>query len=174
MRRRESVWIFSRIERIVGGVGMWYVFLYFFLSNPSCPHPHFPYQRTKAKPPQCPSGSVCKSGICSSPTCDTSTCGTLNGCQPGCFCFSDTSGLGFCGPNTACEPLVSGCKDNNECGDGEVCAVGTCCGHNVCLGACDREKMRREAQEMEERGLMANGTTAVGMFTGGAPVGQLW
>jgi hypothetical protein len=69
-----------------------------------------------------------------SPGCEGATCATFIACSGvNCFCWTLSTGGGFCGMNFLCSPAASCSGVGNTCPAGQVCTVGTCCGSPKCI-----------------------------------------
>jgi hypothetical protein len=68
-----------------------------------------------------------------SPGCVGASCATFIACNPNpnCFCWTLSTGGGFCGMDFLCSN--AGCSGvGNTCAAGFICAVNTCCGVPKC------------------------------------------
>lgn len=79
----------------------------------------------------CPEGTTCQNGSCSDVECQGQTCDTgFTNCNnnDNCYCFTSSSGTGFCGQNAICSELTA-CSVDADCGtgSGRICAVNSCC-----------------------------------------------
>jgi len=79
-------------------------------------------------------GHVCSSGNCQNGACGSTQCANNQTCDGGfktcgasnCFCFSDSTGTGFCGVNAVCFG-ANACNTDKDCRNGSICAKETCC-----------------------------------------------
>jgi hypothetical protein len=69
-----------------------------------------------------------------SPGCAGSRCGAFIPCSGvNCFCWTLSTGGGFCGLDFSCGSAVGCSGVGNNCPAGSVCTVNTCCGVPKCV-----------------------------------------
>ena len=120
---------------------------------------------------------VCSSGKCQNGACGSAQCANNQTCDGGfkncgasnCFCFSDSSGIGFCGINAVCFSATA-CNNDRDCNSGSICAKETCCPPpsedkpGICLlGECDNPASQLIVLSKIQHSNSRGGTAAYGV-----------